>query len=119
MTTRADFHTETAQAFLAKARSSLADGDLLQAAEKGWGAAAHSVKAAAEERGWRHSSHRDLFDAVRRLANEADDATLRTQFLVANGLHNNFYDGELPPQLIADGLDEVNEFVRRLNLLSN
>ncbi|MDE2967908.1 MAG: hypothetical protein OXS30_10560 [Chloroflexota bacterium] len=119
MTTREEFHTDTAHTFLTKARSSLSEGDLLQAAEKGWGAAAHSVKAAAEARGWRHSSHRDLFDAVRRLADDSNDVTLRTQFLVANGLHNNFYDGELPVEMIAAGLNEADEFVRRLDQLDD
>lgn len=118
MTTRSEFHTETAHVFLAKARTSLAEGDLLQASEKGWGAAAQIVKAAADLRGWRNASHGDLFEVVRRLANEVNDPSLRTLFLVANGMHNNFYDGELPEQMVADGLDQVDEFVRRVDQLA-
>ena len=38
--------------FLRQAREELATGDLLQASEKSWGAAAHAVKAAAEKRRW-------------------------------------------------------------------
>ena len=67
MTTRSEFHTETAHVFLAKARTYLAEGDLLQAAEKGWGAAAQIVKVAAEQRDWRDDSHGDLFEFVRRV----------------------------------------------------
>ena len=119
MTTRSDVHTETAQVFLAKARTYLTEGDLLQASEKGRGAAAQIVKAAAEQRGWRNRSHGDLFEVVRRLANEADDSSLCTLFLVANGKHNNCYDGELPKQMIADGLDQVDEFVRRVDQLAD
>nr|ACY25452.1 protein of unknown function [uncultured microorganism] len=118
MTTRSEFHTETAHVFLAKARTYLAEGDLLQAAEKGWGAAAHSVKAIAEQRGWRHGRHGDLFRAINRLTTEADDRSLHKQFLVANGLHNNFYDGELPRESVAAGLEEVEQLVRHLQRLS-
>ena len=35
MTTRADYHTDTASESLAKAHAYLAEGDLLQASEKG------------------------------------------------------------------------------------
>ena len=42
----------------------LAEGDLLQASEKGWGVAAQMVKAVAETRGWRHSTHGDLYHVV-------------------------------------------------------
>ena len=61
MTTRTNYHTDTAAEFLIKGRAHLAEGDLLQASEKGWGAAAQMVKAVAETRGWRHSTHRDLY----------------------------------------------------------
>ena len=64
MTTRADYHIDTANEFLTKAHAYLAEGDLLQASEKGWGATARMVKAVAETRGWRHSSHGDLYRAI-------------------------------------------------------
>ena len=64
MTTRTDYHTETAREFLIKGRAHLAEGDLLQASEKGWGAASQMVKAVAEARGWRHSTHGDLYRTV-------------------------------------------------------
>ena len=44
MTTRADYHSETAGVFLAKAAGYLAEGDLLQASEEGWEAAAQVVR---------------------------------------------------------------------------
>ena len=118
MTTRSDVHTETAQVFLAKARTYLAEDDLLQAAEKGWGAAAQAVKAVAEQRGWPHNRHRDLFRAINRLTAETADSSLSKQFLVANGLHNNFYDGELPRESVAAGLEDVEQLVSHLRRLS-
>ena len=44
--------------FLEKGRKYLAEGDLHQASEKGWGAAAHMAKAVAAARGWEYDSTR-------------------------------------------------------------
>ena len=77
MTTRTQYHTDTATEFLSKAHVYLADGDLLQASEKGWGATARMVKAVAETRGWRHSTHGDLYRIIDRLANELGDERLQ------------------------------------------
>ena len=115
MTTRADYHTETAKEFLARAHAYLADGDLLQASEKGWGATAGMVKAVAETRGWRHSAHGDLYRAVNRLADELSDETLRNLFRSANALHQNFYEGLMPEEFVADSLKDVDEITRRLS----
>ena len=114
MTTRADYHADTANEFLSKARVYLSDDDLLQASEKGWGAAARMVKAVAETRGWRHSSHGDLYRAVDLLADEATDQQLRTLFQSANALHQNFYEGWMTEEAVSDGLDNVEEFANRL-----
>ena len=115
MTTRSDYHIETSAEFLGKAYDYLDDGDLLQASEKGWGAAARMVKAVAEERGWPHDSHADLFRAVDRIANELDDRQLRRLFRSAGTLHRNFYEGRLPAESVAEGLDAVQDFARRLS----
>ena len=115
MTTRSDYHIETAAEFLGKAYDYLDDGDLLQASEKGWGAAARMVKAVAEERGWRHSSHGDLYRAVDRLAGELADEDLKRLFHSAGELHRNFYEGWMSEEAVADGISDVVDFVRRLD----
>ena len=115
MATRSAYHTETAAAFLLKAREYLAEGDLLQASEKGWGAAARMVKAVAEERGWRHTSHGDLHRAVDRLAGELADEELKRLFHSAGALHRNFYEGWMSEEAVADGISDVVDFVRRLD----
>ena len=56
-------HRARAIYFLQKGREFLADGDLHQASEKGWGAAAHIVKAVAASYGLTYESH-DEFDHV-------------------------------------------------------
>ena len=114
MTTRANYHIDTANQFLAKARVYLAEDDLLQASEKGWAAAARMVKAVAETRGWRHSSHGDLYRAVDRLTEESFDPRLQNLFRSASALHQNFYEGWMSEGTVTTGLDDVDEFVRRL-----
>ena len=81
------------------------------------GAAAQAVKAVAEARGWRHKSHRDLFRAIDRLAEEADDRQLGTLFHSASALHSNFYEGWMPQGLVADGLSKVADLVKKLETL--
>lgn len=119
MTTRSEYHENVASAFLEKSRAYLLDGDLLQASEKGWAAAAQMVKAASEQRGWRHRSHVALFKNAERLADESDDRELFSLFHTANSLHQNFYEGWQTERQVAAGLDEVEEFVRRVRQLTN
>ncbi len=115
MTTRVDYHTETATEFLAKAHTYLAEGDLLQASEKGWGATAHMVKAVAEDRGWRHSSHRDLYRVIDRLAEEASNERLPHLFRSAGALHQNFYEGRMTAASVTHNLKNVEEITRWLS----
>jgi len=104
---------------LSKAFGELAQGDLRQASEKGWGAAAQMVKAVAERRGWEHNGHAFLFEAVRRVVNETRDTRVGELFHIANSLHINFYENWLPEDLVRSGLDNVNELVERLEQLLN
>lgn len=119
MPTRVDYHTETATEFLAKAHAYLAEDDLLQASEKGWGATAHMVKAVAEDRGWRHTSHRDLYQVIGRLVEETSDERLRYLFSSAGALHQNFYEGRMDADDVANGLADVEEIRRRLSAVIN
>ena len=114
MTTRSDYHSDTASEFLSKARAHLAEGDLLQASEKGWGAAARMVKAVAENRGWDHSTPGDLYWAVDRLAELFAGEELQGRFLSANALDQNSYEDDMPTATVADGLDEVEQFAAAL-----
>ena len=55
---RTQQYQQASEHFLAQARRELADGDLPQASEKGWGATAQMLKAISERRGWEHNRHR-------------------------------------------------------------
>ncbi len=100
--------------FLARALEELAQGDLAQASEKGWGAAAQMVKAVAEQRGWEHNGHAYLYQVVRQLVEETADSQLGTLFHVSGNLHSNFYDNWLPLDMVRSGLDNVQEIVAKL-----
>lgn len=118
MTTRAEEYIHTSQDLLAKAEDALAQNDLLQASEKLWGAVAHMVKGVAERRGWGHGRHRELYQVVNRLAEEAGDGEIRTLFDVANALHSNFYENWMPREFVENGRQRVNELLLKLGGLS-
>jgi len=103
---------------LVKARQALTEGDLIQASEKGWGAAAQAVKAVAERRGWRHDSHRALFETVNRLTEETGDGAITTSFGVAQALHMNFYEHWLPQETVQRHLASIEALVAKLETLA-
>ena len=103
--------------FLAQARQELAAGDVPQASEKGWGAAALMVKAICQQRGWDHQKHGALFNAVSRLVNETGDEDLNIGFHIANSLHVNFYEHWDTADRVEQGLNNVERFVDRLEPL--
>ena len=118
MTTRTQYHADTAREELARARAYLDEDDLLQASEKGWGAAAQVVKAAAETRGWRHGSHCDLFAVITRLVDETGNGDIRRGFNDAGALHTNFYEGWLDRESVEANLARVSEFVEKVGGLA-
>lgn len=111
---RTDGYAGVARQFFQKALAALQEGDLAQASEKGWGAAAEMLKAVAERRGWRHDGHRQLFDAARRLADESGDERISELFHVANSLHTNFYEGWFSAETVRGNVESVRELMARL-----
>ena len=103
---------------LAQSREELDRGDVRQASEKGWGAAAQIVKSVAEQRGWEHRSHAVLFNAVSLLVSETGDAEIRRLFHVAIALHVNFYEDWDNAENVASGLDDVQRFLDKLEPLA-
>jgi len=108
-------YTALSRDLLTKAQEALTQGDLVQASEKGWGAAAQMVKAVAAKRRWRHNGHGALFQVVDRLVEETGNPQLDILFQVANSLHNNFYENWLPIGAVERGLDRVREFVQSMD----
>ena len=95
-------HALTAQDFLAASDREFAAGDVLQASEKLWGAAAHAIMAVANQRGLDHGTHRAMINSARQIAVEMDDNVLRLELgigiLAAQHFHSNFYNGTMEPE---------------------
>ena len=111
-------YRSASRTLLAQARAELAAGDLRQASEKGWGAAAQMIKAVAQERGWPHDSHRALFRAVSRLRGETGDSNIAGLFGLAHNLHVNFYENWEEARYVVDSLDDVERFLELLEPLT-
>ena len=102
---------------LAQAHAELVQGDVRQASEKGWCAAAQMLKAVAEDRGWEHERHRHFSRIASRLRYELGDGDLYRQFRVAEGLHVNFYEDTLQAEDVALDLLDVENLLDKLEPL--
>ena len=102
-------YREQSREFLARGRGYLENGDLHQAAEKGWGAAAWMAKAVAESHGWQYNKHDQFFSVMRQARALSGDARLRNLGNTANTLHGYYYTRKrfLDPDEIAEGLNDV------------
>ena len=107
-------HVNWGRTFLSQAFEELDAGDLLQASEKGWGAAAQMVKAVAVERGWEHHRHKELRLAINELHKETNGPEINLGFSVAEALKTNFYEDWLGVRTVKDYLDCVSVLVGQL-----
>ena len=120
MNRQAFSYREQGRTFLSQASAELAQNDIRQASEKGWGAASRMAKAIASERNWPHTDHRALYQAVGKLADDIDDQELRRLFSIAGQLHTNFYEGWLDQSYVESLLRDVTRFVDKVDtVLSN
>ena len=112
------YHRERSRHFLSLVDDELARGELEEASNKVWGAAAHAVKAAAERRGWEHHAYALLQQAVQRLIRE-DDAPqhLWGQYLIASAYHQMFYGRPPDAEHIRYGRDIIAGFIGTLERL--
>ena len=82
---------ELARNFLARSKSYLAQGDLHQASEKGWGAAAHIVKAVAAANNWEYNYHDQFESVVINAQQRYRQPGLLEMSRAAEALHRNYY----------------------------
>lgn len=116
---RAEAYWAMAEEYLREAREELEKGNLRQASEKIWGAAALAVKALAYEReGRRLSSHGELWEYVDRLVRETGDESIGDAWRTATAMHVNFYEGWAPRGEVERSLRKVKELVSKLKALS-
>lgn len=102
-----------AREFLAKGREYLTAGDLHQASEKGWGAAAHMAKAVAEAQGWTYDRHADFSRVMNQAVLLTGNYRLSDLRGRANDLHGNYYERKrfLNAEIISKDLESVSELV--------
>ena len=104
----ADFRQQS-RVFLERARNYLNDGDLHQASEKGWDAAAWMAKAVAQTHGWKYTRHSEFFKVMHQARELTGDVRLRRLTDAANTLHGNYYEREifLYANTISEGLTDM------------
>jgi len=103
--------------FLRDAQELLEKGDLVQASEKFWGAAAEIVKAYAAAIGIRARTHGDLWQVVIDLDKQRPALSLLKDFNQAGYLHSNFYEDELRPEAVRVAGEVVWGFVEKVGRL--
>ena len=90
---------------LAAARLELAAGDLLQAAEKAWAAAAFAVKAVAEKRRWFNEADWKLRRAASVIADELGQPELMAYYFQTRDAHFNLYRHEYNAREVEQAID--------------
>ena len=95
---------------MAQAIEEWEQGDIRQASEKAWGAAA-------VRRGWQHNNHPSLYVVADRLAGEVGDDDISTLFRAASALHINFYENWLDAEGVERGLRDVDRFLDKIEPL--
>ena len=105
-----------AREFLVKGRGYLTAGDLHQASEKGWGAAAHMAKAVALNQGWGYRNHSQFHAVMNRIRQMTGNPRISDLHGRAELLHVNYYARKryLDAEAIAEGLDRMADLVELL-----
>jgi HEPN domain-containing protein len=108
---RSQAYIDAAREMLEQAKKELGSGDLRQASEKIWGAAALAVKAHAYARERRRlASHAELWQHKSRIAEELGD-WVDDAWNAANAMHVNFYEGWADARSVERALGWVVRFV--------
>ncbi|MCD6489097.1 MAG: PaREP1 family protein [Desulfurococcales archaeon] len=107
-------YIEASSELVEQAEKELRSGNVRQAAEKVWGAAALAVKAYAywkENR--RLASHGELWGYVEVVANDIGE-WVRSAWNEAAGMHICFYEGWCKPKQVQSALKHVEELVKEI-----
>ena len=111
---RAREYVEAARDLLEEARRELSKGNVRQAAEKVWGAAALAVKAYAEwKEGRRLASHAELWEYKDVIADDIG-GWFRAAFREASALHACFYEGWCTERDVQETLAYAERVVREV-----
>lgn len=115
---RIAYYRRQSRHFLNLVDDELARGELEEASNKLWGAAAHAIKAVAESRDWTHNSHALLESAIMRSVAEGAPAHLVGLYDLASRFHRGFYgDQPFTANQIRNGKQPIAEFIQTLESL--
>ena len=112
-----EIYRDASARFMAQAHTELAAGDLAQASEKGWAAAAQMTKAIAAQRNLPHTAHWHLQRVIDQLVSETGDDDIDIRFRAANTLHINFYENTDTAESVDKGLNDVAQLLDKLRLI--
>ncbi len=107
-------YTAMSQRYMEQADEEFLKGDLGQASNKAWGAAALALKSIAERRGWNHNKHGLLYDISGQMADELGRPDIRRLFRSANAMHQNYYEDWMAADEVRDGIEDAKEYLRSL-----
>ena len=109
-------HVAQARDYWSKWPAHLADGDLCQAGEKGWGTVAQLTKAVATLRRWEHYDHVAVQEAVYALTDEMPEQAVEIirGMRAAESLHGNFYEVYMDTLVAQTALDDVRSLLEIL-----
>ena len=111
----AEEYKRTGRWFMDKAEWEFERGDLLQASEKIWGAAAQFLKALAVQRNWGHESHQHLGQVAGDLRKETGNDEIVRLFRTAESMHANFYEAYMNEEDVRLGMDDVRRLIAILD----
>ena len=100
--------------YIEQADDEFEKGDLGQASNKAWGAAALALKCIAELRGWNHNKHGLLYDISGQMADELGRPDMRRLFRSANAMHQNYYEDWMAADEVRDGIDDAKTYLQAL-----
>ena len=109
-------HVELARDFLERSKAYLEQDDLHQASEKGWGAAAHIVKAVAAANNWEYEYHDQFESVVINARQRYRQPSLLEMSRAAESLHRNYYRRALllNAEIIRRDVEQVERMVNIL-----
>ena len=112
-------HVQLARDFLERSKFYLAQGNLHQASEKGWGAAAHIVKAVAAANNWDYEYHDQFESVVVNARQRYRQPGLLEMSRAAEALHRNYYKRTplLNAEIIRGDVEQVERMVNTLQPL--
>ena len=109
-----DRYAAISKRLLQEAQRELDVGDVIQASEKAWGAAAHAIKAVAQKWGWYHQGHYRLNAVVDFIAMERGREDLISLYGFPTSAHVNWYEHELFEDTVQIVINSTTSFVAEM-----